>query len=208
MPFLNLLTNIQQRAGRVNIRLGGGIVDFASLVDDLGSDQTEAVLFGTANTVSFNATNTLLFLPSYSSLFFTNNLKLGFWRPVLFSLGFLLRFSAATGVYPWAVVHAIQCVRVAKRSLVYGHVVISSFLFATPCDIRRLLGIPLNETHRFRTRVAEEALTILGDNLLGLQVGDQPDQYAIAGMRPYVRLPALIVNTAAAERTPAELWPC
>ena len=52
VPFLNLMSNIQQRAGRVDIRLGGGIVDFASLVDNLGSDQTEAVLFGTADIVS------------------------------------------------------------------------------------------------------------------------------------------------------------
>jgi hypothetical protein len=123
---------------------------------------------------------------------------------VLFSIGFL-RFSATIGVYPWVVVHIVQCVRVAQRSLVPGYVV-KKILFATPCDFRRLLGIPLNETHRFRTRVAEEALTILGDNLLGLQVGDQPDQYAIAGMRPYVRVPLLIVSTAAAERAPAELW--
>jgi len=88
VPFLNLLTNIQQRAGQVNIRLGGGIVDFASLVDDLGSDQTEAVLFGTANTVSFNATNTLLFLPSYSSLFLRITSNLAFGDPCCSPLGF------------------------------------------------------------------------------------------------------------------------
>ena len=61
VPFLNLMSNIQQRAGRVDIRLGGGIVDFASLVDDLGSDQTEAVLFGTADIVSAPAPISIFF---------------------------------------------------------------------------------------------------------------------------------------------------
>jgi hypothetical protein len=51
VPFLNLLQNIAQRAGHVNVRIGGSSLDFASLVSDLGT-QTKAVLYGAADPVS------------------------------------------------------------------------------------------------------------------------------------------------------------
>jgi hypothetical protein len=57
VPFLNLMSNIQQRAGQVNVRIGGSSVDVSSLVGNLGS-QTEAILYGAAYPVS-------LFFPPY-----------------------------------------------------------------------------------------------------------------------------------------------
>ena len=41
-----------------------------------------------------------------------------------------------------------------------------------------LPGIPLNDTTNLRLEIAEVAEAILGDNLLGLQVGNEPDLYA------------------------------
>ncbi|PCH43216.1 glycoside hydrolase family 79 protein [Wolfiporia cocos MD-104 SS10] len=40
------------------------------------------------------------------------------------------------------------------------------------------LGIPLNDTSHLRLAIAEYGERILGDNLLGLQVGNEPDLYA------------------------------
>ena len=40
------------------------------------------------------------------------------------------------------------------------------------------LGIPLNDTHNLRLAIAEYGNQILGDNLLGLQVGNEPDLYS------------------------------
>jgi hypothetical protein len=46
------MSNLQERSGGVNLRLGGQSADFASLVDTLGSGQTEAFLYGAAIPVS------------------------------------------------------------------------------------------------------------------------------------------------------------
>jgi hypothetical protein len=45
-------------------------------------------------------------------------------------------------------------------------------------DVRWYLGIPFNDTANLRLAIAEFGETILGDNLLGLQVGNEPDLYA------------------------------
>jgi hypothetical protein len=50
--FLNLMANIQERVGGVNVRVGGTSLDSASMVSTLSSGQSEAVLFGTAIPVS------------------------------------------------------------------------------------------------------------------------------------------------------------
>jgi hypothetical protein len=44
--------NIQARVGRVDIRVGGGFIDTATLVSSLGSSQSVAVLYGSAVPVS------------------------------------------------------------------------------------------------------------------------------------------------------------
>lgn len=45
------------------------------------------------------------------------------------------------------------------------------------------LGVPLNDTSNLRLAIAEYGERILGDNLLGLQVGNEPDLYARHGHR-------------------------
>ena len=44
--------------------------------------------------------------------------------------------------------------------------------------VKWYLGVPLNDTTDLRLEIAEYGQRILGDNLLGLQVGNEPDLYA------------------------------
>lgn len=50
---------------------------------------------------------------------------------------------------------------------------------ATVFVIRVFPGIPLNDSTNLRLEIAEVAEAVLGDNLLGLQVGNEPDQYSL-----------------------------
>ena len=45
-------------------------------------------------------------------------------------------------------------------------------------DVNWYLGIPFNDTQDLRLQIAEVAEAILGDRLLGLQAGNEPDLYA------------------------------
>ncbi|KAJ6507835.1 hypothetical protein C8R47DRAFT_1208860 [Mycena vitilis] len=56
-------------------------------------------------------------------------------------------------------------------------------------NVQWYLGIPLNDTQNLRLKIAEVAETVLGTNLLGLQVGNEPDQYGIHGHRPITYSP-------------------
>jgi len=56
---------------------------------------------------------------------------------------------------------------------------ISSFV-----NVRWYLGVPFNDTQNFRLAIAEQGQAILGDYLIGLQVGNEPDLYARHGHRP------------------------
>jgi hypothetical protein len=51
---------------------------------------------------------------------------------------------------------------------------------------KHLTGIPFNDTSNFRLGLAQYAPAILGHNLLGLQAGNEPDEYAAQNLRPYV----------------------
>lgn len=41
-----------------------------------------------------------------------------------------------------------------------------------------MLGIPFNQTKPFRLDIVEHIVPVLGDHLLGLQAGNEPDLYA------------------------------
>lgn len=49
-------------------------------------------------------------------------------------------------------------------------------------NVKWFLGIPFNDTN-WRLEIAEYGQQILGDNLLGLQAGNEPDFYATSGRR-------------------------
>ena len=51
-------------------------------------------------------------------------------------------------------------------------------------NVRWFLGIPFNDTANLRLAIAEQGEQILGDYLIGLQVGNEPDLYASHGHRP------------------------
>ncbi|KIM41887.1 glycoside hydrolase family 79 protein [Hebeloma cylindrosporum] len=125
VPFLNLMANIQQRAGRVVVRVGGNTQETAVLVD---STPDGRILEKDLSRIS-NPTQTppLIFTPE---------------------LLWMLRN-------------------------------ISSLV-----NVRWHLGIPFNDTSNFRLGIAEQGQQILGDYLIGLQVGNEPDLYAAHGHRP------------------------
>ncbi|KAF8952441.1 hypothetical protein BDZ97DRAFT_1640845, partial [Flammula alnicola] len=125
VPFLNLMANIQQRTGRVVVRVGGNTQDTAVLVDSTPDGRIlEKDLSGVTNPTQ---TPPLIFTPE---------------------LLYMLRN-------------------------------ISSLV-----NVRWHLGIPFNDTANFRLRIAELGEQILGDYLMGLQAGNEPDLYVDHGHRP------------------------
>ncbi|OCH90123.1 glycoside hydrolase family 79 protein [Obba rivulosa] len=51
-------------------------------------------------------------------------------------------------------------------------------------NIQWYLGIPFNDTSHLRLQIAEYGESILGDNIIGFQVGNEPDLYPGHGHRP------------------------
>uniref|UniRef100_D8QFJ7 Glycoside hydrolase family 79 protein n=1 Tax=Schizophyllum commune (strain H4-8 / FGSC 9210) TaxID=578458 RepID=D8QFJ7_SCHCM len=56
-------------------------------------------------------------------------------------------------------------------------------------DVRWVLGVPFNETD-WRLEIAQYGTQILGDKLLALQIGNEPDLYVAHGHRPDTYTPA------------------
>ncbi|TFK36155.1 glycoside hydrolase family 79 protein [Crucibulum laeve] len=124
VPFLNLMANLQERAGGVLIRMGGNTQEHATHVDfiDHGNaiSKAQALLDQTTRTPAVIYTDDLFYIAANIS------------------------------------------------SLV---------------NVKWFLGIPFNDTANWRLAIAERGQTILGDNLLGLQAGNEPDLYLNNGHR-------------------------
>ncbi|KAJ3506310.1 hypothetical protein NLJ89_g6943 [Agrocybe chaxingu] len=118
VPFLNLMANLQERAGGVVIRLGGNTQEFAVMVPELEDGRT----FGKTDSGSTQTTKTPAVLYTIDMFYMANN--------------------------------------------------ISSML-----NVKWFCGIPFNDSVNWRLTIAEEAQNILGDNLLALQAGNEPDFY-------------------------------
>ncbi|KAJ6545101.1 glycoside hydrolase family 79 protein [Mycena vulgaris] len=56
------------------------------------------------------------------------------------------------------------------------------------------LGVPMNDTNHLRLGIAEAGEAILGDKLIGFQVGNEPDQYPLHDHRPKTYGPADFSN--------------
>ncbi|GLB45264.1 putative glycosyl hydrolase family 79 C-terminal beta domain [Lyophyllum shimeji] len=127
VPFLNLMGQIQQRAGGVHIRMGGNTQDFAYWVENIPNGHA------TSKEKSDPKNPTLTPAVLYSDELF---------------------YLAAN---------------------------ISSLV-----NVRWYLGIPFNDTN-WRLTIAEKGQAILGDHLIGLQAGNEPDYYLGHGHRtePY-----------------------
>ncbi|KAJ7185481.1 glycoside hydrolase family 79 protein [Mycena filopes] len=124
VPLLNLLANIQERAGAVHIRVGGNTQEYAFFVDSLPDEHAISKQKADTN----NPTETP------------------------------------------AVIYTMD--------LFYMLANISSLV-----NVKWYLGVPFNDTSDFRLQIAEYGEGILGDNLLGLQVANEPDLYSAHGHR-------------------------
>jgi hypothetical protein len=121
IPFLNLMANIQQRVGRINVRVGGNTQETASLVSRTPNGRIlQKVTFGTQTPALIYTLDLLYMLRNVSDL----------------------------------------------------------------VNVRWYLGVPFNDTSDFRLQIVEQGSAILGDYLIGLQVGNEPDLYASHGLRP------------------------
>ncbi|KAF9449694.1 glycoside hydrolase family 79 protein [Macrolepiota fuliginosa MF-IS2] len=124
VPFLNLMANLQERAGHVLIRLGGNTQEYAVLVDQL--DNGKAIAKEKPNNTQTTMT-----------------------PAVLYTLDMF--YTAAN---------------------------ISQLV-----NVNWFLGIPFNDTN-WRLAIAEYGEAILGDKLIGMQAGNEPDLYDRHGHRP------------------------
>nr|GAT61181.1 predicted protein [Mycena chlorophos] len=124
VPFLNLMANIQQRAGSVMVRVGGNTQESAKMVDSLPNgrilEKDLQNVSGTTQTPPLDFTADLLYL---------------------------------------------------MRN-------ISDFV-----NVHWFLGTPWFVTTPFDTDIVTAADNILGDYLLGMQAGNEPDMYVLHGHR-------------------------
>ncbi|KAI0354195.1 glycoside hydrolase family 79 protein [Trametes cingulata] len=124
-PFLNLMSLVAERAGRVHVRVGGNTQETARMVMEL--EDGKAIEKQKVDTNNPTQTPALLYTPEV--LYLLSNIS----------------------------------------SLV---------------NVKWYLGVPLNDTSDLRLEIVEWGERILGDNLIGLQVGNEPDLYQRHGHRP------------------------
>ncbi|KAJ7749319.1 glycoside hydrolase family 79 protein [Mycena maculata] len=118
-PLLNLFSNIAQRAGSINVRIGGNTQEFAFYVPTLPENRA----ISKQNTDSNNPTETPAVIYTMDLFYMLSNIS--------------------------------------------SHV-----------DVRWYIGVPFNDTSDFRLQIVEYSEAILGDNLIGVQVGNEPDLYS------------------------------
>lgn len=125
VPFLNLMANIRERAGSVQVRLGGNSQETATLVNTIPDGKSMEK--DTTNTSNPTDTPPLLFTPE------------------------IIKMMASV---------------------------------STLTNVRWYLGIPFYDTQNFQLQIAEVGEAVLGNHLIGLQGGNEPDLYAKHGHRP------------------------
>ncbi|KAJ7266877.1 glycoside hydrolase superfamily [Mycena haematopus] len=135
VPLLNLMANIQERAGAVHVRVGGNTQEFAYFVDTL--PENRAISKEKADTNNPTQTPAVIYT---------------------MDLFYLLSNISALVNVKWYV------------------------------------GVPFNDTSDFRFQIVEYGEAILGDNLIGVQVGNEPDLYSAHGHRNKTYSPQNYVN--------------
>ncbi|KAI6017864.1 glycoside hydrolase family 79 protein [Pisolithus marmoratus] len=135
VPFLNLMANLRERTGSVQVRLGGNSQETATLVDSIPDGKSMEK--DTVNTSNPTGTPPLLFTPEIIKM--------------------MASISALT-------------------------------------NVRWYLGIPFYDTQNFQLQIAEVGEAILGDYLIGLQGGNEPDLYSKHGHRPNTYSPQDYTN--------------
>ncbi|KAJ2933936.1 hypothetical protein H1R20_g3144, partial [Candolleomyces eurysporus] len=131
VPFLNLMSNLQERSGSILIRLGGNTQEYAKFTTEVFEDGriTHKEDSGTTQTTETPA--------------------------VLYTMD--LFYMAAN---------------------------ISSLV-----NVDWFLGLPFNDTSTFHLEIGELGQAILGDHLVALQAGNEPDLYGPHNKRPVPYLP-------------------
>ncbi|KAJ7126148.1 glycoside hydrolase family 79 protein [Mycena epipterygia] len=119
VPLLNLMANIQERAGAMHVRIGGNTQEFAYYVPTLPEERAISKEKADTN----NPTQTPAVIYTMDLFYLLSNIS----------------------------------------SLV---------------NVKWYVGVPFNDTSDFRLQIVEYSEAILGDNLLGVQVGNEPDLYS------------------------------
>ncbi|TDL27068.1 hypothetical protein BD410DRAFT_783229 [Rickenella mellea] len=131
VPFLNLMSSLASRGGRVQIRVGGNTQETATLVPSLPDGK--ALEKDHSATSNPTATPPLLFTPE-----------------IIYMMGNISNFV----------------------------------------NVEWYIGIPLNDSTNLRLGIADLSQAVLGDRLIGMQVGNEPDLYVRHEHRPATYGPA------------------
>ncbi|KAG6915354.1 hypothetical protein DXG01_012005 [Tephrocybe rancida] len=136
VPFLNLMANLQERSGRVNIRVGGNTQDTAVLVDSTPDGKIlEKNITGASNPTA---------------------------TPPLIYTADLLYMMA----------------NVSALVNVHWFVGMSSPMLTFQSSAHRRPGVPfLLPDTTTRLAITQRSQEILGDYLMGIQIGNEPDLY-------------------------------
>ncbi|KAK1225001.1 hypothetical protein PQX77_012070 [Marasmius sp. AFHP31] len=148
------MENIVQRAGCIRVRTGGNTQEFARYANELPPSSNNSVVVK-ENVPGQNPTETPTLLYNLDYFYLLGNIS------ALVNIGWFL------GQLAWLLLRT-------------GRQPISSLLDT-------MTGIPLDDTNvgvPIRLEVAEYGQQVLGDRLLGLQVGNEPDLYAAHNHRP------------------------
>ncbi|KAJ6514297.1 glycoside hydrolase family 79 protein [Mycena vitilis] len=99
--------------------------------------------------------------------------------------------NARRHIYDGFILPDVQHLLACRRQVVYRQV----FHPRIPPHAEIVIkGVPFNDTSNFRLEIVEYSEAILGDNLLGVQVGNEPDLYPAHGHRPESYGPQDYVN--------------
>lgn len=155
VPFLNLLATLQERSGQVNVRVGGNTQENATLVDSLPNGKallkTEASIVGPVSVITLVMNH------------FSHRKYFG-------------RMKAQLSLYQTT--SCTRCPTYHRSFLPNGTSVSTQNRFEESKCQYHALGVPFNDTTSPRLQIVDVGESILGDNLLGFQVGNEPDFYA------------------------------
>lgn len=152
------MASLVQRGGRVNIRVGGNTQDYATLVPSLPNGEIiQKQQTGNTNPVSSVPLASLVRC-WYSFNIKTETPTLDFTAEVFYLLG---NVSALVNVHWYLGNYSTICL-----------------ISVVPIVIHLRPGIPLNDSANLRMGIAEVGEAILGDKLIGFQVGNEPDLYS------------------------------
>ena len=155
VPFLNLMQSLQDRAGRVDIRVGGNTQETATLVEGLSG----------ARMVSKD-----VMLGEQSNPVRSRSLQ----RAVFALTCYSVDANTTVVVYSRGTVSHGEYIPVGVGWVVFRSDSLSS---GFSCANQVHIGIPMNDTTHLRLGIVEAGQRILGNHLLGFQVGNEPDLY-------------------------------